>query len=148
MSTPGYKTKISVGNTADYATASTWTPFASVTEITPPTLEADDIENSHMLTPNQIKTFLPGWADPGEIEMILEFDKDEAANVYDLFRIPKAYRVEFNDPATPSGAGSRLQANGYIKSIGPEVDREGLATVNVAIKVSGEVDFVPAPAGA
>lgn len=146
MSVPGYQTRIAYGDAANYADSTTFTEFAAVTEITPPELAADDIETSHMTTPKQIKTFLPGWADPGEISLTIEFKKDQAETVYDLFRVPRGYRVEFNDAPTPSG--SKLFADGYIKTIGPEVDRENLTTVNITIKVSGEIDFVPSPAGA
>jgi hypothetical protein len=123
-----------------------WNEFAAVDSITPPSLEADDIETSHMTTPGQVKTFMAGWADPGEIEMTLAFEKAQAATLYSIFRKQLGYRVEFNDAPSPSG--SKLFADGYIKSIGPEVDRENLTTVNVTIKASGSVLFVPSPAGA
>lgn len=139
MSVPGYETRIAFGDTASYSTSTSWTEFAAVREITPPAMEADDIETSHMTTPQQIKTYFPGWADPGEIEMTLEFEKSQASTLYDKFRVPSAYRIEFNDAPSPSG--SKLKADGYIKSIGPETDREGLTTVNVTIKVSGAMAF-------
>jgi hypothetical protein len=144
MSTPGYESRLAFGNTADYATASAWTEFAQIVELTPPTLESDDIESSNMLTPNQIKRFLPGWADPGEIEVTLEFAAADVQTVYDKFRVPSSWKVIFNDVPEPSGSPSYLLANGYIKSVGQEIDREGLVTVPVVIKVSGEVDFIPA----
>lgn len=138
---PGYQTRIAYGDMPTPSGSTTWTEFAAVTEITPPSLEADDIESSHMTTPQQIKTFIAGWADPGEAEMTLEFNKTQAATIYSLFRVTRAYSVEFNDAPTPSG--SKLRFSGYIKSIGPEADREGLTTVNVTIKASGSVEFIP-----
>ena len=144
--TPGYETRLAYGNMPTASGSNTWTEFASVQEITPPSLEADDIETSHMTTPKQIKTFMAGWADPGEAELTLEFEKSEVTKVYDLFRVKRGYRIEFNDAPTPSG--SKLRFDGYIKSIGAEADREGLTTVNVTVKVSGEVSFIASPAGA
>lgn len=146
MSTPGYNTRLAYGNMPTASGSSIWTEFAEVDSITPPSLEADDIETSHMTTPGQVKTFIAGWADPGEIEMTIAFQKAQAATVYDLFRKQRGYRVEFNDHPSPSG--SKLLCDGYIKSIGPEVDRENLTVVNVTIKASGEVTFIPSPAGA
>ena len=146
MSVPGYQTRIAYGNAPTASGSTSWTEFAAVTEITPPSLEADDIETSHMTTPKQIKTFMAGWADPGEAELTLEFEKAQAATIYDLFRVQRGYRIEFNDAPTPSG--SKLRFDGFVKAVGPESDREGLSTINVTIKVSGEVTFIPSPSGA
>jgi hypothetical protein len=144
MSVPGYETRIEMGNQPTFAASTTWTPFANVVEITPPTLESDDIETSHMLTPQQIRTYMPGWAEPGEIELSIEFNKTEAKRVYDKFRVPGAFRVVFNDKEYPDG--SKLMADGYIKSIGHEVDREDRVLIPVVIKVSGATEFVEATA--
>jgi hypothetical protein len=148
MSTPGYESRLAFGNTADFETSSTWTEFSAVIELEPPTLEADDIETSNMLTPGQVKTWAPGWADSGEISATLEFAAADVKNLYTKFRVPLSWKLSFNDaPEGEDSTPSHLLANGYIKSIGAEVDREGLVTVPVVIKVSGATEFVEAAAG-
>ena len=65
MSVPGFGTTIAYGNMPTASGSTTFTPFAAVQEITPPELEADDIETSHLTSPNQFKQFVAGWADAG-----------------------------------------------------------------------------------
>lgn len=116
-----------------------FTPFAKVTEIGGIEIEADDIETSHMESPNQFREWSAGWADAGEVEFTIQFDKANAADVWGLFRQDKTFRVTFKD-------GSRWLLAGFLKKFGTEVDREGLITVPLTIKISGEPVFEVAPA--
>lgn len=146
MSVPGYMTRISYGNMPTASGSTTFTPFAAVIDITPPSLESDLIETTHLTTPGQMKTFMAGYGDAGEAEFQLEFEKSQATTVYDLFRVQKGYQVEFNDAPSPSG--SKLRFDGFISKVGPEVDRENLTTLSITVKCSGAVEFIPSPAGA
>lgn len=143
MSTLGAQTTISFGNQSTHQASNSWTVFANVTEITPPSLEADDVETSHMTTPNQIRTFIPGWAESSDGELVLEFSASEARKVYDLFRVPKGFCIDFPEGPTPSG--SKLKFNGYIKSVGTESPFDGLITMPVTIKISGAPVFDDQP---
>src|SRR4051794_29995760 len=104
MSVKGAGTTLEYGNAATTAGSTVWTPVALIEDITPPKIEADDIETSHMLTPNQVKTFDPGWADAGELECKIQFEKVANATLYSLFRVPKAWRMRFADLPSPSGS--------------------------------------------
>jgi hypothetical protein len=137
MATKGHSTKLAYGDAANYADSETWTDFAKITEITPPNVEADDIDISHMDSPDQFKEFTAGWADGGEVECTIQFAKAANAAVYGLFRQDKGYKVTFVD-------GSTWELNGYMKAFGNEVEREGIVTANVTIKVSGKPVFTPA----
>lgn len=139
MATKGHSTKLEFGNQANYADSTTWTEFAEITEITPPNVEADDIETSHMQSPEQFKEFDPGWADGGEVELTINFDKDQNETVYGLFRQKKGFKMTFVD-------GSAWKFNGYIKAFGNEVDREGIITAPITLKISGKPVFEKAPA--
>lgn len=142
MSTPGWKTKIGYADDTD----GPFVYFAGVREITPPTLESDDIDTSNMETADQVRTYMAGWAEPGELEATLAFKKSEASTVYNLFRQPKAFEVVFNDHPT-TGSTLVLPSGSYIKSVGQEVDRENETLLNVTIKVSGKPEFTPSPSG-
>ena len=111
--------------------------FARITEIGGIEIEADDIETSHMESANQFKMFTAGWADAGEVDFTIQFQKENAEDVWALFRQDKSFEVKFKD-------GSAWTFNGYLKKFGTEADREGLVTVPVTIKISGEPELAVA----
>jgi hypothetical protein len=110
-----------------------------VTEIDGIEVEADDIETSHMESPNQFKEFTAGWADAGEVDFVIQFKKENAGTVWGLFRQDKSFEVKFKD-------GSTWTFNGYLKKFGTETDREGIITVPLTAKISGEPEFEAAAA--
>lgn len=139
MATKGHSTKVSYGNLANVQDSTTWTPFAKITNAVPPKPQADDIDTSHMDSPDQFKEFEAGWADGGEVEITIQFDKEKNAEVYGLFRQTKGFRMEFSN-------GSRWEWTGYIKQFGNELEREGIITTTVTFKVSGKPAFTATPA--
>ena len=140
MAVKGSQTELFYGNGTTVANTSIWTPVATILDIKPPKVEADDIETSHMQTPNQVKTFDPGWADAGELECQIQFEKVQNATLYSLFRVPRAWRMRFSDLPSPSGSKWEFE-NSYIKSFANEVDREQLVTADIVIKISGPPVF-------
>ncbi|HEV2294093.1 MAG TPA: phage tail tube protein [Tepidisphaeraceae bacterium] len=138
--TKGWKTKIGYAEQLETGFPTTFTDIARITAIGGiPQPEADDIETSNMDSVNAWKTFTAGWADAGQCELNMQFHKDDAAVVWGLFRQDKAFRIEFVD-------GSKWLFNGYVKKFGNEVEREGLVTVTLTMKVSGEPEFAVAAA--
>lgn len=137
LTTKGHSTIVAYGSGSTFADSETFTPFARVTEVTPPTPEADDIDVSHMESDEQFKEYEAGWAEGGEVEFTIQFEKVQAETVYGLFRHSKGYKVTFAD-------GSAWGCTGYIKSFGDEIDREGIVTTGVTIKVSGKPAFIKA----
>lgn len=135
--TPGHSTKFEYGNATTFAASTSWTEFAQILEIAPPEVEADDIEVSHMQSPDQFKQYDPGWADGGEIEMKIQFEKTGAAAAYALFRQKKGFRETYQD-------GSTWKIDGYIKKFGGTTEREGVVIVEITFKVSGKPVFTPA----
>src|SRR4051812_43149794 len=114
--TPGHSTKFAFGNGATLATSSTWTEIAQILEISPPEVEADDVETSNMASTDQFKTFDPGWADAGEVEISVQYEKAASTTIYGLFRVKKGFKMTFED-------GSSWGFDGYVKKFGGEVDR-------------------------
>ena len=138
MSVKGHSVKFEVGNNATVDASTTWIEFAAITEITPPSVTADDIEVSHMQTPEQFKDFDPGWAESSEVELQIQYDKEQNETVYGLFRLKRGYRMTFVD-------GAKWLFVGFISEFGNEVDREGIITANVKVKVTGKPEFQKAP---
>ena len=134
--TKGHGVVLEYGDAETYDDSSTWTKIAKVVDITPPTVEADDIETSNMDSPGQHKEYEAGWADGGEVEATIQFDTHENNAVYQRFRTKAGHRITFDD-------GSFWGFTGYIKSFGNEVEREGLITTSITLKVSGKPLFIP-----
>lgn len=135
--TPGHSTKFAFGSHATVLASNTWTEIAQVVEISPPEVEADDIETSNMQSPEQFKTFDPGWADGGEVEITVQYEKQATTTIYGLFRVKKGFKMTFED-------GAIWSFDGYLKKLGGEVDREGLITQTLTFKISGKPAFATA----
>lgn len=137
--TPGHSAAFEFGDGATVADSATWTKLAGVTEIGGLSFDADDVEVSNMDSPGQWKEFDPGWADAGEVEVTLQFQKAQNTTLFGLFRVPKGFRVVFAD-------GSKWELDGYIKGLGNEVEREGIVSATATLKISGEPTFTAAAA--
>src|SRR5258705_2175987 len=113
MSIKGAQIIFQSGNAATYAGSSVWSDVAEITDKKIPTIEADDIETSHMMSPQQFKEFAPGWADGGELELTIQYDKTKFQTLYNIFRTPRGFRVLFPDAPVPSG--TKFGFDGCIK---------------------------------
>src|SRR5688572_9748451 len=98
MASKGWGTVIQYGNAATFAGSSTWTNLsAAVSEITPPVLESDEIDTSHLTTADMVRSSIPGWSDTADVEVTAHYDKTEYAAIYALWRTAKGWRIVFND---------------------------------------------------
>jgi hypothetical protein len=113
MSVKTYGTILEYGDTADYATAVTWTAVTLVDKIKPPKVSADRIDTTHLLSANEFKDKLPGLAEGGDLELTVQYDKTEANTLYGFFRTVKAFRLKY-----PDLSGWKL--NGFISEYGDE----------------------------
>lgn len=140
MSVKGSKTRFEFGDQPTFGASTVWTAFAKVVEIgSGVKVEADDIETSHMESPDDFKEWDPGWADGGEVQFKIQFEKAHNEVVYGLFRQPKGFRMILPDAPLPSG--SKWKFNGYIKGFGNESERTGLTTADITIKIVGKPEF-------
>ncbi len=135
--THSYNTDIAYGDAATAAASSTWTPFADVTEVKPPKIEAEDVDTSNLKSPGKVKTFDPGWANAGELELTIQYNKTQTATVYGLFRTPKGFKVTYAD-------GSKWVYDGYIKTWQDQIEKDGIVTQNITVKISGLPVFTAA----
>src|SRR5256885_8245007 len=103
MAQKSFKTRIDVGDAATDQTSTQWTPFVRVLEIKPPPLKSDDIETTHLESPDEFKEFEPGLGDAGESTFKVQWDADQTADVMALFRIKRGFRIVYADAPYPSG---------------------------------------------
>jgi hypothetical protein len=139
MAVKGSKVRFDFGDAATVADTTSWTSFAKVLEVTPPKIEGEDIDVSHMESADEFEEFDPGWANGGEPEIKIQFEKTQNETVYGLFRQKKGFRMVVADAPYPSG--SKWKFNGYIKGFANEVDRKGIVTADITIKISGKPEF-------
>ena len=90
-----------------------------------------------MTSPEQFKQFDPGWADAGEVSLTVQYEKTAATSIYGIFRQPKLFKMTFEDLST-------WEFSGYLKKIGGEIDREGVITQELTVKISGKPTFAAA----
>jgi hypothetical protein len=130
----GYATEIADLTTVTSATGG-FTAIANLVDVPAPGApEAEDIDISHMLSPEQYEEFAAGWANAGEAALTIQYAKVQAAALIALFRTRKTWRVTFLD-------NSVWCFQGYIKAYGKETPRKGYITQTITLKLSGKPQF-------
>lgn len=124
------------------ATAGTFVTIAQVASITPPQLEADDVEIEDLDPVDGYKKYLPGLLDGGEVSLTLNFDGSTTGHM-DLLsdfngRAKKNYKIVLPDTAA-------WAFSGYVKGFAPqEITAGDVIQVEVTIKVTGKPTFTAA----
>ena len=113
MAVKAVGSSLSYGDTADYASVTTWTPLAGCKNFKPPKPAAKDIDITTLDSPNETEEMLPGLAKSGTVEATLRYDPVQSAAVYAMFRAVKGWKILYPD-------GSGWKFNGYISEFGDE----------------------------
>lgn len=129
----GYGSKFRI---SDNASPGVYTEIAEVFEITPPSFEADDVDVTHMQSPNRTREQIPGLTTPGECSMQMNFvpNSDSDVLLLNLRRTgeQRACQIEFPNGVTWSFLAA---VKGYEVSM-PVDDR---MTATVTMQVSGDI---------
>ena len=139
MAVKGHSASLHYGNGADYSASTSFTKLAGVTELTPPTVDAEKIDVSNMDSPQNYMENDAGEASVSDVECTLQYEKERNEDVLELFRVPKGFKVVFSD-------GSHWGFSGFISSVGNETERKGIVSLKIKITVSGKPIFVKATA--
>lgn len=111
-----------------------WTELAEVYDITPPTDEVDEIDATHMQSPNRTREFIPGLIDPGEASFEMNFipgsDSDELIRDLKISGERVRCRIEF-----PNGVQWTFSA--WVKGYEPAVPTDDKMTATVTWRVTG-----------
>ncbi|WP_157014895.1 phage tail tube protein [Mesorhizobium xinjiangense] len=126
---------------ADVATPTDFTYLAEIYNLTPPSDTTDNVDVTHMQSPNKTREFIDGLTDPGEASFEMNYVPGSAS---DLALIAAKGKRKWNRITFPNGVqvlftGTR---QGYEKSA-PTDDKK---TATVTWKVSGEPIQTPAAA--
>lgn len=147
--TDGYLASLSYGDGSTYATSSSWTALTQVEDVQPPATAVDDIETKHLQTADHHKTFKAGWRDAGEVTAVAQYTAAQYATLTGMIGANKGWQVLFDDDLANPTAGSHdggVGFTGYIKSLSPPLEVDGIVKVNLTIKVSGKPTVIAAEA--
>jgi hypothetical protein len=121
--------------------------FAAISEvvsITPPAPEEEQIDASHLKSPDAYREFISGLTDPGECTFEMNFIPGGAS--FPLLRadrdakVKRNYRIVF--PDTPN---SIVTFAAKVTTIAPEVPLDDKMSASVTLKVSGKPVWSTAP---
>lgn len=121
------------------ATPGTYETIAQVASITPPQIEADDVEIEDLDPVDDYKKYLPGLLDGGEVSLTLNFDGSTAGHTALLgdanSRTTKNFKIVLPDTAA-------WAFSGYVKGFAPqEITAGEVMQAEVTIKVTGKPTF-------
>lgn len=113
---------------------STWTEIAEVFDITPPSDTVDQVDVTHMNSPNRRREFISGLSDPGSASFEMNFIPGSASDllIQEIRGTGEQVlcRITFPNSVT-------WQFTGQIESYEPAIPTEDKMTASVSFKVSG-----------
>lgn len=122
---------------------STWTEIAEVFDITPPSDTVDQVDVTHMQSPNRRREFISGLSDPGSASFEMNFVPGSASDllIQEIRGTGEQVlcRITFPNAVT-------WQFTGQIESYEPAIPTEDKMTASVSFKVSGSTVAEPAAA--
>lgn len=147
--TPGYLGALYEGDGATYTASSSWTEITQVTDLTPPTFENDTIDITHLKSSDFAREFRKGWGDAGELSATLQYTESAYSDLLALAVSGeiKGWKVEFNDDADGGTSGTTdggVGFTGFVQSVAPPLDSEGLVTIDLTLKLTGKPTSITA----
>ncbi len=121
--------------------ASTYTPFAEITELTLPEMSRDSVQFTHMTSPDHFHEFKPGLADAGEVSvtynLVPGLADDAVIATHFASRLVEGWRITFPNGAT-------LDYNGFATAHGRATPIDDKMTGSATFKISGKPVMTPA----
>lgn len=121
----------------------TWTALAEVYDITPPNDSVDEVDATHMQSPNRTREFIPGLIDPGEASFEMNFVPGSPSDLK-IAALKTAgtrvrCRITFPNAVT-------WTFTGWVSGYEPAVPTDDRMTASVTWRVSGSTVATPAAA--
>lgn len=138
----GYGTKLSISTQSTLATtAAAFTQVAGLVSLSGPESDAEDCELFTMDSTINYSEHEPGGINPGVANAVLAYDKAEAGQVK-LVTAHGNRRTCWFKVSHPSTAKFPSEYfKGYVAGLGRAIERAGMMTRPVRIKVSGNPGF-------
>jgi tail tube protein len=114
--------------------------MSEVKSITPPSMTVDQVEVTHMQSPNRFREFISGLLDGGEVSFEMNFIPGNVSDdrLFELLNLPtgvtrrRAMRISYPNGVTWS-------FNGEVTGYEPDVPFDDAMTATVTVKVSGAI---------
>lgn len=127
---------------ADTTATTATVKLAEITNITPPALEASEVEVTHTDSPNAIRQFIPGLSDPGSLEVEMNWTPESATDqlIRDMMfgRETRYMEIRFTqlDPAVT------FAGRGFFMTYTPGAPLDDRMTAAAAVRAAGVWDYV------
>jgi hypothetical protein len=108
-----------------------------ITTIGGPNIEVDDIELTHMASPNGYKEFIGGLIDGGTIDLTINYTKAQITALSAALGVSDTITITLPDTST-------WVFGGYVKSLGQETPMGDKISNSITIKASGKPTFTAA----
>lgn len=123
----------------------TWIDLAEVFDITPPNDTVDEVDATHMQSPNRTREFIPGLIDPGEASFEMNFVPGSPSDllIAEIKTAGERVRCRLTFPN-----GVTWKFSGWVSSYEPAVPTDDKMTATVTWRVTGPTISTPATAPA
>lgn len=111
-----------------------WLPIAEVFDISPPSDTVDQVDVTHMQSPNRRREFVPGLSDPGSASFEMNFVPGSASDllIQEIRATGEQVVCRITFPK-----GQTWIFTGQVESYEPAIPNEDKMTASVSFKVSG-----------
>lgn len=128
-------TTIGTGTTVTFGTSGF---TAQILEVGWGGIERESVESTHMGT-TDAKSFIPGTLyDPGELELEIAFDGDDAPPIGGAV---ETITVEFAKKSSGSTNGAQWAASGFVTEFEATAPLEDKMTATMTVKLTGAISF-------
>ena len=137
------------GTTVTYASTtgglSGATALANVGSITGPTASSEFLDVTAQNTAGKYRSFIAGVIDPGEITFPLNYDPADAGHqaLHALLesQAENQWELDFSVPMGNSAGTNTCVFPGVVTGCEVNAPVDGVITMNVTVKVTGEIDW-------
>lgn len=120
----------------DNSSASSYTAVGEVNSITGPNMSRDFIDTTSLDTTGGYKTFIGSFRDPGELQLEMNFDRDEYLTMLAEFQAAAAAYWQI---VLPDSGNTTFEFAGFVSAIGAAFPKEDKITCSITIKITGQV---------
>lgn len=118
---------------ADIATPTVFTYLAEIYDVTPPSDTTDQVDATHMQSPNRTREFVEGLTDPGEASFEMNYVPGSASDIALMAAKGKRKWCRITFPN-----GVQVLFNGSRQTYEKSAPTDDKMTASVSFKVSGE----------
>lgn len=136
----GYGTLLRLG---DGGSPEVFTTVAEVMSISGPSITNDEIEVTHMQSPNRFREFIKGLKDPGEVSFDINLvpsnaTQDESTGLLALANSGDTVNWKLVFPATPAFTAS---FSAFVKSFEFSAEIDAQLKASVSLRIAGAISF-------